>query len=114
VKLQGARLLEVPLTAEFDFDADAFVAAVRDEANLKLAFICTPNNPTGNEIDPAEILRVAEALPETIIVADEAYLDFSSTPSLSAEATRRPNLVVLKTLSKAYGPASVARSAIWR
>jgi histidinol-phosphate aminotransferase/imidazoleglycerol-phosphate dehydratase/histidinol-phosphatase len=105
VKLQGARLVEVPLTAEFDFDADAFIAAVRQDANLKLAFICTPNNPTGNEIDPAEILRVADALPETIIVADEAYLDFSSTPSLSAEATRRPNLVVLKTLSKAYGLA---------
>jgi histidinol-phosphate aminotransferase/imidazoleglycerol-phosphate dehydratase/histidinol-phosphatase len=105
VKLQGARLLEVPLTARFDFEADAFIAAVREEANLKLAFICTPNNPTGNEIDPAEILRVADALPETIIVADEAYLDFSATPSLSAEATRRPNLVVLKTLSKAYGLA---------
>ena len=105
VKLQGARLLEVPLTAEFDFDAGAFIAAVRQEANLKLAFICTPNNPTGNEIDPALILQVAEALPETIIVADEAYLDFSATPSLSGEAARRPNLVVLKTLSKAYGLA---------
>jgi histidinol-phosphate aminotransferase len=105
VKLQGARLVEVALTAEFDFDADAFLAAVRGEANLKLAFICTPNNPTGNEVDPALILRVADALPETIIVADEAYLDFSATPSLSAEAASRPNLVVLKTLSKAYGLA---------
>jgi histidinol-phosphate aminotransferase/imidazoleglycerol-phosphate dehydratase/histidinol-phosphatase len=105
VKLQGARLLEVPLTAEFDFDADAFIGTVRHEANLKLAFICTPNNPTGNEIDPAEVLRVTDALPDTIIVADEAYLDFSATPSLSAEAVRRPNLVVLKTLSKAYGLA---------
>jgi histidinol-phosphate aminotransferase/imidazoleglycerol-phosphate dehydratase/histidinol-phosphatase len=105
VKLQGARLLEVPLTAEFDFDADAFISAVKREANLKLAFICTPNNPTGNEVDPALILKVADALPETIIVADEAYLDFSATPSLSADAARRPNLVVLKTLSKAYGLA---------
>jgi histidinol-phosphate aminotransferase len=105
VKLQGARLLEVPLTAAFDFDADAFIAAVRGAANLKLAFICTPNNPTGNEVDPALILKVADALPDTIIVADEAYLDFSRTPSLSAEAARRPNLVVLKTLSKAYGLA---------
>jgi histidinol-phosphate aminotransferase/imidazoleglycerol-phosphate dehydratase/histidinol-phosphatase len=105
VKLQGARLLEVPLTAEFDFDADAFISAVKRETNLKLAFICTPNNPTGNEVDPALILKVADALPETIIVADEAYLDFSATPSLSADAARRPNLVVLKTLSKAYGLA---------
>jgi histidinol-phosphate aminotransferase/imidazoleglycerol-phosphate dehydratase/histidinol-phosphatase len=105
VRLQGARLVEVPLTVEFDFDAEAFIAAVRAEASLKLAFICTPNNPTGNEVDPAMILRVADALPDTIIVADEAYLDFSTTPSLSADAARRPNLVVLKTLSKAYGLA---------
>jgi histidinol-phosphate aminotransferase len=105
VRLQGARLAEIPLAAEFDFDADAFIAAVKSEANLKLAFICTPNNPTGNEVDPALILQVAEALPETIIVADEAYLDFSVTPSLAAEAAHRPNLVVLKTLSKAYGLA---------
>jgi histidinol-phosphate aminotransferase/imidazoleglycerol-phosphate dehydratase/histidinol-phosphatase len=105
VKLQGARLIEVPLNGEFDFDADAFIAAVRGESNLKLAFICTPNNPTGNEVDAALILRVADALPDTIIVADEAYLDFSATPSLSGEAARRANLVVLKTLSKAYGLA---------
>jgi histidinol-phosphate aminotransferase/imidazoleglycerol-phosphate dehydratase/histidinol-phosphatase len=105
VRLQGARLVEVKLTAEFDFDAEAFIAAVKGEANLKLAFICTPNNPTGNEIDPADVLKVAEALPDTIIVADEAYLDFSSTASLAAEAVTRANLVVLKTLSKAYGLA---------
>ncbi|HEX8937948.1 MAG TPA: histidinol-phosphate transaminase [Sphingomicrobium sp.] len=105
VKLQGARLLEVPLTAEFDFDPATFIAAVKRETSLKLAFICTPNNPTGNEIDPGLILRVADALPETIVVADEAYLDFSATPSLSAEAAGRPNLVVLKTLSKAFGLA---------
>jgi len=105
VRLQGARLVEIPLTAEFDFDADAFIGAVAAEPNLKLAFICTPNNPTGNDVDPALILRVADALPNTIVVADEAYLDFSDMPSLAAEASRRPNLVVLKTLSKAYGLA---------
>jgi histidinol-phosphate aminotransferase len=105
VRLQGARLLEVPLAPDFEFDADSFLAAARQEANLKLAFICTPNNPSGNEVDPAQILSVADALAETIIVADEAYLDFSATPSLAAEAARRPNLVVLKTLSKAYGLA---------
>jgi histidinol-phosphate aminotransferase/imidazoleglycerol-phosphate dehydratase/histidinol-phosphatase len=104
-RLQGARLIQIPLTKEFDFDADAFVAAAQGEAGLKLAFICTPNNPTGNEVDPALILRVADAIPEAIIVADEAYLDFSNTPSLATEAARRPNLVVLKTLSKAYGLA---------
>ncbi len=105
VRLQGARLIEVPLDPYFDFDADAFIEAVKAEPSLKLAFICTPNNPTGNEVNPAEILRVADALPETIVVADEAYLEFSSKPSLATEAANRPNLVVLKTLSKAFGLA---------
>jgi len=105
VRLQGARLIVVPLDANFDFDADSFIEAARAEPFLKLAFICTPNNPTGNEVDPADVLRVADALPDTIVVADEAYLDFSSIPSLATEAAKRPNLVVLKTLSKAFGLA---------
>jgi len=104
-RLQGARVVEAPLNADFDFDADEYVAAIASEANVKLAFICSPNNPTGNEVDPVLVLGVADALPETIIVLDEAYLEFSSTPSLAAEAVRRPNLVVLKTLSKAFGLA---------
>lgn len=104
-RLQGARLIEVPLDEEFDFDADRFIAAARAEESLKLAFICAPNNPTGNEVDPALVLKVADALSETIIVADEAYLDFSAMPSLAQEAAARPNLIVLKTLSKAYGLA---------
>ncbi len=105
VRVQGARLIEARLSPTFDVDAKEFLAAANGEDNLKLAFICTPNNPTGNEVDPELILEVADALPETIIVADEAYLDFSSTQSLAGEAARRPNLVVLKTLSKAFGLA---------
>jgi histidinol-phosphate aminotransferase len=105
VRIQGGKLIEAPLSPAFEFDSGAFIDAVSGETNLKLAFICTPNNPTGNEVDPLLILKVAEALPETIVVADEAYLDFASTPSLVAEAANRPNLVVLKTLSKAFGLA---------
>ena len=105
VRLQGARLLDVPLDENFDFSAGAFIAVVMDEPSLKLAFICSPNNPTGNEIAPEELLQVADTLSDTIIVIDEAYLDFASTPSLAAESAKRPNLVVLKTLSKAYGLA---------
>jgi histidinol-phosphate aminotransferase len=111
-RLQGARVVEAELDDDFDFDADAFLAAVRDEPKLKLAFLCSPNNPTGNLIDPAEVLRVAAALPETIIVLDEAYLDFAETPSLATEAARRPNLVVLKTLSKAFGLAGARVGAL--
>ena len=111
-KLQGARVIEARLDANFDFDADAFLASVHDETSLKLAFLCSPNNPTGNPIDPADVLRVADALPQTLIVLDEAYLEFSETPSLAQEAVRRPNLVVLKTLSKAYGLAGARIGAL--
>lgn len=104
-RLQGARVIEARLTESFDFDPDAFLAAVAGEANLKLAFICAPNNPTGNPVAAADILRVAEALTETIVVVDEAYIEFSDAESLAAEAARRDNLVVLRTLSKAYGLA---------
>jgi len=103
--LQGARLVEVGLDSNFDFHAEAFLSRAASEPNLKLAFLCSPNNPTGNPVDPADVLKVADALPETLIVVDEAYLDFADTPSLAAEATRRDNLVVLKTLSKAFGLA---------
>jgi histidinol-phosphate aminotransferase/imidazoleglycerol-phosphate dehydratase/histidinol-phosphatase len=104
-RLQGARVVEVPLAEDFGFDPPAYVEALKGEPGLKLAFICSPNNPTGNEVDPQDVLGVVDALPDTIVVLDEAYLDFSSTPSLSREAARRPNLVVLKTLSKAFGLA---------
>lgn len=103
--LQGARVIEARLDSEFDFDGDSFLATVKGEPNLKLAFLCSPNNPTGNPIAPADVLAVADALPETLIVLDEAYLEFSDTPSLAAEAASRENLVVLKTLSKAFGLA---------
>jgi histidinol-phosphate aminotransferase len=111
-RLQGARLIEVPLGADFDFDAEAFLAAVAAEPSLKLAFLCSPNNPTGNPIAPADILRVADALPGTIVVLDEAYLEFSELESLAAEAAGRDNLVVLKTLSKAYGLAGARIGAL--
>lgn len=104
-RLQGARVVEARLTDGFDFDADLFLTTVADEANLKLAFLCAPNNPTGNPVPAADILRVADTLADTIVVLDEAYIEFSEAESLAAEAARRENLVVLRTLSKAWGLA---------
>jgi histidinol-phosphate aminotransferase/imidazoleglycerol-phosphate dehydratase/histidinol-phosphatase len=111
-RLQGARVMEARLDPNFDFDAAAFLEAVSGEPSLKLAFICSPNNPTGNPVDPADVLKVADALSETLIVLDEAYMEFSDTPSLADEAVRRQNLVVLKTLSKAYGIAGARVGAL--
>src|SRR5258708_17752259 len=89
VRLQGARLIEAPLSAGFAFEIDLFLTALEGEVSLKLAFICTPNNPTGNEVHPALILKLADALPATIVVAHEPYLDFSRTPNLPANAASR-------------------------
>lgn len=110
--LQGARVVEARLNSEFDFDPSSFLAAVEGEPSLKLAFVCSPNNPTGNLVDRADILRVLEALPRTILVVDEAYLEFSDAASLASEAAVRPNLVVLRTLSKAYGLAGARVGAL--
>lgn len=104
-RLQGARVIEARLTDSFDFDPDLFLTAVAGEVNLKLAFVCAPNNPTGNPVAAADLLRVADTLADTILVVDEAYIEFSDAQSLADEATRRENLVVLRTLSKAYGLA---------
>ncbi len=104
-RLQGGTVLEIPLAETFDLDPARVIARLKDEPSVKLLFLCTPNNPTGNEVDPADILAIADALPDVMILADEAYLEFSSTPSLAAEAIARPNLLVLKTLSKAFALA---------
>ncbi len=104
-RLQGARLIEMRLDENFDFDPASFIEAARADPSLKLAFICSPNNPTGNPVPVADVLRVVDALPDSIIVLDEAYIEFSELESLAPEATRRDNLVILRTLSKAYGLA---------
>lgn len=104
-RIQGADIVNVPLGPDFAFDAATFIAALDGRPEIKLAFLCTPNNPTGNEIPMADLLRTADALRDTILVVDEAYIEFSETESLAAEAVRRDNLVVLRTLSKAWSLA---------
>jgi len=111
-RLQGARVLETPLSDGFAFATDAVIDACRAAGAVKLVFVCSPNNPTGTPVEPAEVLRLADALPEALVVLDEAYLEFSDLPSLAGEAARRPNLVVLKTLSKAWGLAGARVGAV--
>ncbi|MGI8943353.1 MAG: histidinol-phosphate transaminase [Qipengyuania sp.] len=103
-QVQGATVVTARLGAKFDFNADAVLETVQG-AQPKLLFLCTPNNPTGSAVDPADVRRIASALLDTIVVADEAYGEFAKQPSLAGEAGAVPNLVVLRTLSKAYGLA---------
>lgn len=105
-RIQGAEVREVPLRAEqgFALDADAVLAAC--DANTRVVFLCTPNNPTGNAVDPAAIEKLLTALAGRAIVAvDEAYIEFSGDVSLTTRLAAFPHLVVLRTLSKAFGLA---------
>ena len=101
-RIQGAAVITARLTDDFAFDVDAVLATTAPAAP-KLMFLCSPNNPTGTAIDSADIRHIAVALPDTLVVVDEAYKEFTDAPSFAAEATG--NLVVLRTLSKAYGLA---------
>lgn len=106
--VQGARVQSVPLRSDrgFALDADALLANI--DATTKLVYACTPNNPTGNSTDPAELLSLAERLHDrALLVVDEAYIEFSDRPSLTTQAGTPDNLVVLRTLSKAHGLAGV-------
>lgn len=104
-RLQGARVIEAGRESDVDFDADTFIDGARAAASLKLAFLSSPDDATGAPIEPAEVLRVAEALPETLVVVDESLIEFSDLESIAPKAARLGNLVVLRTLSKAYGIA---------
>ena len=89
--------------ASFALDAAAVIAAGR---NAKIVFLCSPNNPTGNLLDEAAMLRVCRELATTSLVCvDEAYVEFAGRPSLAGRIDEFPNLVVLRTLSKAYALA---------
>ena len=82
------------------------VLGQHDDQGLKLVFLCSPNNPTGNRLDGEAILGLARALEgRALVVVDEAYVEFANGPSLTAAITDHPGMVVLRTLSKAHGLA---------
>jgi histidinol-phosphate aminotransferase len=104
--IQGAQVVSVPLRADKGFALDTQAVLERCLATVKLVFVCCPNNPTGNLLGESAILALTDGLAErALVVVDEAYVEFSQRRSLSAHVARRPQLVVLRTLSKAHGLA---------
>jgi len=87
-----------------DFQLDLWAIEQTIDANTKLLFVCSPNNPTGNSFPRQEILKLAETF-NGIVVVDEAYIHFSPEKSLVSEIHNLKNLVVLQTFSKAWGLA---------
>ena len=94
----------VMLDEHYQTTADALLAAT--DANTKIIWLCTPNNPTGNCLNRDEVIKVIEGF-EGIVIVDEAYSDFSTQKPLRAELGKYPNLIVLNTMSKAWGCAAI-------
>ena len=108
--IQGARVIDLPRQAEngFRIDFEKLEQAVRDEAGVRLVFLTSPNNPTGDLIGRSEleaVLRAAEG--RALVVLDEAYIEFCDAGSAIELIGQYPQLVVLRTLSKAWAAAGV-------
>ena len=104
-QINGIELIEVPLNKEFDIDINATKPFLTDE-QLKLIFICSPNNPTGNLLSIKSIEWLLENT-KGIVIIDEAYIDFSQQPSFIYKLEKYSNLIVCQTLSKAWGLAGI-------
>ena len=102
--INNVHLSKVPLTREFQLDLEALELAIKP--NTKIIWICSPNNPSGNSIDRQDIEMVLNNF-DGLVVVDEAYINFSRQKSFVGDLADYPNLVVLQTLSKAWGLAGL-------
>ena len=98
-------LTKVHLTSEYQLNTDSILKAIN--STTRLILICSPNNPTGNLMNREDIYKILNSFKTGFVVIDEAYIDFSEEPSFIQELHEFPQLIVLQTLSKAYGLASL-------
>ena len=94
----------VLLDEQYQITADKLLAAA--DAHTKIIWLCTPNNPTGNCLNRDEVVKVIEQF-DGLVIVDEAYSDFASQRSLRFDLAKYPNLIVLNTMSKAWGCAAI-------
>lgn len=95
---------EVLLTSDFDLDVDAIFETM--DMQTKIIFICSPNNPTGNDMTLSKIEQILNGY-NGLVVLDEAYIDFADRPSFIEKLSAYPNLIILQTFSKAWGMAAL-------
>jgi len=103
-EINGVERRSVLLNRDFSLDPDAVLAAV--DEHTKLIFLCSPNNPTSNSLDREAVLKILDEV-SCLVVVDEAYIDFSRDPGLLSLLNEKWNLVLLQTLSKAWGLAGI-------
>ncbi|CAM3949161.1 histidinol-phosphate transaminase [Flavobacterium antarcticum] len=103
--INSVELINVPLNKDFQIDRNSVETYFSDE-NLKLIFICSPNNPSGNLIQSANIEFILENF-NGIVIIDEAYVDFCPEATFAEKLAKYPNLIISQTLSKAWGLAGL-------
>jgi histidinol-phosphate aminotransferase len=116
-RIQGAAVVSVPLRPErgYALEVEAVIEALGRPApeSVKLVFLCTPNNPTGNAAEQDAVTRLlAAAAGRALVVIDEAYVEFAAQPSFAGLLPEYPHLVILRTLSKAHGLAGARVGAL--
>ena len=95
---------EIPLTVRYQLDVENILTAI--EETTRIIFICSPNNPTGNIMNADDIRRICSSF-NGIVLLDEAYIDFALQGSFAPELQQYPNLIIIQTLSKAWGMAGL-------
>lgn len=103
--IQGANTLSVPVDEALMVDFDAVQKTLSKFRETKVVFLCSPQNPAGSALSYEKITTLAQNNQDSLIVIDEAYQEFSKEPSLIAAIHDNPNIVVLRTMSKAWGQA---------
>lgn len=103
-QINDLQVVEVPLTPSFKLDRQAIEKVISDK--LKIAFVCSPNNPTGNVFASEEIVWLLEHF-KGIVIVDEAYIDFAPEKSVLPLIKQYNHLIVLRTFSKAWGSAGI-------
>lgn len=102
--INDVEIINIPLLPDFQLDKQAILKTIVQDINIKLIFICSPNNPTGNLIEGIE--EIIEKF-NGIVIVDEAYIDFSPESTKVPLINKYPNVIVLQTLSKAWGLAGI-------
>lgn len=112
-RIQGAELVEVPLQREAGYALDLPGVQQHLSEAVRLVFVCSPNNPTGNRVPRESLVQLAQQLEgRALLVIDEAYVEFADGPSLLELLEQRPGIALLRTLSKAYGLAGARCGAL--
>ena len=102
--INSVQVHEIPLTTSFNIDIEGY--RKKQYSKAKILFICSPNNPSGNLMDSMHVEEILQTF-DGLVVVDEAYIDFTESQSWSNRLLEFPNLVVIQTLSKAYGLAGI-------